>query len=141
MKEIGQSCKIEVVNRLKERKRGIFVEDQLTQSSMEILLKAGDAREECFKALEFVSEGNIESARKKLNEAKETIVEAHRVHTACLQASMEKENNMYSMLFAHAQDTLMTINTEINLTARFIDIFENYNKRLEILENRDKGEI
>ena len=116
------------------------MEDQLAQSSMEILLKAGDAREECFRALELVSEGNVESAKVRLTEAKRMIVEAHRVHTACLQASMEKKADTYSMLFAHAQDTLMTINTEINLTTRFIEIFENYNKRLEVLENRIKEE-
>lgn len=38
------------------------------------------------------------------------------------------------MLFAHAQDTLMTINTEINLTGYMMEIFMQYDERIKQLE-------
>jgi len=37
---------------------------------------------------------------------------------------MSGEKYEYSMLFAHAQDTLMTIMSEINMSAEMIDILK-----------------
>ena len=40
------------------------------------------------------------------------------------------------MLFAHAQDTLMTIYSEINIAKRMLAIFKAYDRRIEQLESR-----
>lgn len=43
----------------------------------------------------------------------------------------------YSLLFAHAQDTLMTIYSEINIAKQLLKIFKAYETRIAALENRN----
>lgn len=116
--------------------RGKTMKDKIIKCSMDIILHAGDAREECFKSLEEISNGNYSQAKENLEKAKSLILIAHRIHTEHLQDSIEQEDNEYSMLFSHAQDTLMTINTEINMTSKLIGVFEGFSNSLESLNNR-----
>ena len=110
--------------------------DELNQIAMQIILHAGDARTSAMKAMDLISESNFEEAYKLLKEAKREIVEAHRIHTKKLQEAIADEENVYTILFAHAQDTLMAINTEINLIEKTYQMMVTLNKRLENLENK-----
>ncbi len=49
----------------------------------------------------------------------------------------EEKKTEYSLIFAHAQDTLMTIYSEINIAKQMIKIFESWEKRLKRLENQE----
>ena len=44
------------------------------------------------------------------------------------------EKSEYSLLFAHAQDTLMTIYSEINIAKQLLKIFKAYETRIAALE-------
>ena len=59
-----------------------------------------------------------------------------RAQTDKIQAETSGEPSVYSLLFAHAQDTLMTTNSEIVLTKGLIDVFEGYERRLAALEGK-----
>jgi PTS system cellobiose-specific IIA component len=52
------------------------------------------------------------------------LVVAHRIQTKKLQEEAEGDDVTYSVLFTHAQDTVMTIMSEYNLAKRLINIFE-----------------
>lgn len=108
--------------------------EELAQRSMEIIMHAGDARTVCMKALDAIKEADFENARKYMAEATSEINKAHGVHTEFLQNSMENEEDEYTILFAHAQDTLMTIISEINVTNKMIEIFEAYDSRMKKIE-------
>lgn len=108
--------------------------EELAQRSMEIIMHAGDARTVCMKALDVIKAADFESARKYMVEATSEINKAHGVHTEFLQNSMENEEDEYTILFAHAQDTLMTIISEINVTNKMIEIFEVYDSRMKKIE-------
>jgi len=112
------------------------MEDLLTQASMDIILNAGDARMANFESIEAMLKGDLETAELKIREAKELITKAHKVQTDRIQGETRGEKSEYSLLFAHAQDTLMTINSEILLTNKFKLVFEAYEKRIKILENK-----
>ncbi|WP_270235736.1 PTS lactose/cellobiose transporter subunit IIA [Streptococcus anginosus] len=110
--------------------------DKTAQSAMEIILHAGDARLKYKEALDQIALFNIEGGKEKLKEAQIEITKAHKVQTDAIQGEARGEQSEYSLLFAHAQDTLMTIYSEINIAKQLIKIFESYEKRIIKLENR-----
>ena len=108
--------------------------ESTVQSAMSIILSAGDARVSCKEALDAIAANNIELAKEKIKVAQKKITEAHKVQTDAIQGETRGEESEYSLLFAHAQDTLMTIYSEINIAKQLIKIFEAVDKRIAALE-------
>lgn len=112
-----------------------MITEQVAHDAMQIILHAGEARKLCMDALKNIENSDFEAAKENMKLANDKIVIAHRVQTNCIQKETEGESGEYSVLFAHAQDTLMTVYSEINLAKRLIDIFGSFNDRLTQLEN------
>lgn len=106
------------------------------QVAMQIIMHAGDARTHTMNALKALKVFDTEGARKSLSLAKEDIIKAHNVQTDALQKEAEGIEVEYSILFSHAQDTCMTVYSEMNLAEHFIDICESIDQRLKALENQ-----
>lgn len=106
----------------------------IVQVAMNIILHAGDARDFNLKAINELSAFNIEQANAYLKDAEKNITEAHRIQTDQIQDEVRGNKGEYSLLFAHAQDTLMTVNSEILLTKNFLNVFTAYEKRILKLE-------
>lgn len=106
----------------------------LIMSAMGILTHAGDARMLAKKALQAVQQFDFVSAKEQLCLAKQEITEAHAAQTEIIQNEARGIKYEYSMLFNHAQDTLMTINSEIELTTTLIDTFEVFAKQMNVQE-------
>ena len=79
------------------------------QAAMQIILHAGDARLKTAEALKSLKTFDIERAKQQLLDANENIVAAHQSQTASLQAESNGEEIEYSILFTHAQDTLLMV--------------------------------
>lgn len=99
-------------------------ESLLTNVAMQIILHAGDARNESQKALDEAKKFNFEEAQIFLNTANEYIRMAHKDQTEIIQKEADGFTYDYSLLFTHAQDTLMTIKSEISLAQQLIDILK-----------------
>lgn len=112
------------------------MDEETVQSAMEIIIHAGDARVACKEAMEALAQFDVEGARVKMDTAHNEITEAHRVQTDAIQGEARGEGKGYSLLFTHAQDTLMTINSEINITKQLICVFEAFEKRIAALEEK-----
>ncbi len=112
-------------------------EEKLVNSAMSIIISAGDARLYITEAINAISEGNYDLSADKLKQAQEKMTEAHAVQTDMIQGEARGEKIGYSLLFAHAQDTLMTIYSELNLAKQLYKVFESLEKRIVKLE---KGE-
>lgn len=110
------------------------IDNELVTVAMDMIIHAGEARELAKKALEAVQIQNFEEARSNIEEAKKKITVAHVAQTEIIQNEARGKKYDYCMLFNHAQDTLMTINSEITLTQTLIDTFQVYTTML--LENR-----
>lgn len=110
--------------------------EEIIQASMAIILNAGDARVSCKEALEAIAAFDFEQAHLKMKEANKKIVQAHKVQTDVISAETSGEKREYSVLFAHAQDTLMTIYSELNIAKQLLKIAESYEKRLSVLEKK-----
>lgn len=110
------------------------MDENTIQAAMSIILNAGDARVLCKEALDAIAAFDLKTAEEKIKESQAKITEAHRVQTDAIQGETRGEKREYSLLFAHAQDTLMTIYSEINIAKQMIKIFEAYEIRIAALE-------
>lgn len=106
--------------------------------AMEIIMNAGDARDFAAQAMNAIANGNLDEAKALLKEADKVQSAAHNVQTEMIQGDIRggKEKMDYYVLFAHAQDTLMSIQVEINMTKSMLKIAKNYEARLAALENK-----
>ena len=98
--------------------------------AMEVIMNAGDGRDKIDEALAAVAAGDLEQANALLKES--LIVKAHNAQTEVIQSQVSGENMEYSLLFIHAQDTLMTINTELRMTQKLLPI-------VKMLMNKREG--
>ncbi|GAA6427854.1 PTS lactose/cellobiose transporter subunit IIA [Dielma fastidiosa] len=104
--------------------------EDLNQAAMQIILHAGDCRKVLNDALNAVYEDDMAGAEKKLKIAKAEITEAHRLQTAMIQGTIMDENQPTSLLFTHAQDTLMTINSELLLVKHMIKLYKKLEDKI-----------
>ena len=106
--------------------------------AMEIIMNAGDARDFAAQAMNAIAKGNLDEAKALLKEADKVQSAAHNVQTEMIQGYIRggKEKMGYYVLFAHAQDTLMSIQVDINMTKSMLKIAKNYEARLAALENK-----
>ena len=70
--------------------------------------------------MDCIAKGDFEQAKALLKEADKVQAAAHNIQTDMIQGDIRggDEKMGYYVLFAHAQDTLMTIQVEINMTTR-----------------------
>lgn len=113
------------------------MDERVVKAAMEIILYAGDARLLISEALIAIAGNDYQTANGKIKAAQKKMTEAHRIQTDMIQGEARGENIEYSLLLAHAQDTLMTINSELNLSKQLYKVFEAFEKRISNLE---KGE-
>jgi PTS system cellobiose-specific IIA component len=116
------------------------MDDFLAQQAMQIILFAGDARVNCKNALTAVETNDFNAATAEMAKAKQNITEAHKIQTNTIQGEMAENNPVYphSLLFTHAQDTLMTIYSEINIANHLIKIAQQLNERIQLLEKQQE---
>lgn len=109
-----------------------FVEetDSLNELSMNILIHAGNARELLVKGLNALEEMAFDEAEELIQSAHKEVVIAHGLQTDTLQMEASGEQIRYSTLFCHAQDTLMTAQSEILISEHMVRLFRNFSKKL-----------
>lgn len=109
--------------------------NDLATKAMEIILHAGDARLEVNHALNAIAGNDFNLSEKKLELANDKLVKAHAIHTVILQQiASEEMKEQYSILFTHAQDTLMTIYSEYNLAKQLVKITRNIQDQISKLK-------
>ena len=80
-------------------------------------------------------EFDFKEAEGCMKKAHDHIVKAHTLHTEIIQQNMDSmEGQPYYMIFAHAQDTLMTINSEILIAKHLLKISKALISKIESLE-------
>ena len=106
----------------------------ISMIAMQIIMDAGDAREHVTKAIAAMEEFSFDIAEACLTDAQEKIKQAHEKQTEVIQDEVRGATCPFSILFSHAQDTLMTISSELNLTKRMLRVFRSMDARLQGLE-------
>ena len=101
--------------------------------AMEVIMNAGDGRDKVDEALAAMAEGRLEQADALLREAEQLIAKAHNAQTEVVQSQVSGEDTEYPLLFVHAQDTVMTITTELRMAQKLLPI-------VKMLLDKQKGE-
>lgn len=98
--------------------------EELNTAAMQIILYAGNSRNMINEALQS-SENNADRdvIDAKMKEAKDEITKAHKIQTDMIQSTIEDDELQTTLLFTHAQDTLMTIYSELNMANHMIKMF------------------
>ncbi len=98
--------------------------EYIISKAMEIIMNSGDARNFAAEARDAIFAFDYETAEEKLKEAHKVQTAAHVTQTEMIQGDIRggDEAMEYSVLFAHAQDTLMTIQVEINMTKAMLEL-------------------
>lgn len=98
--------------------------DDLNMAAMKIILHAGDCRTMLNEAITMTeNDGKEEEIAAKLKEAKDEITKAHRLQTEMIQGTIEDDDLETTLLFSHAQDTLMTIYSELNMANAMLRLY------------------
>lgn len=108
------------------------MENELVTAAMQIILNSGDARSAVARALDAVKVGNFADAKEKINEARVCISKAHIAQTEIIQNETRGKKYEPCLLFTHAQDTIMTINSEVIIAEQLIDLFESVYKKIDM---------
>lgn len=99
-------------------------DNELVPVAMQIILHAGDARVLANEAIEHAKKQEFREAHKCLADAHEKIVQAHQSQTKVIQDETRGVVHEPNLLFTHAQDTMMTISSELRLTKVLVEMFE-----------------
>lgn len=98
--------------------------EELNNKAMQIILHAGDGRTCLNEVIDLLlnDKANTE-VDAKIEQAKQEIAKAHMIQTEVIEADIEDEKYDTTLLFTHAQDTLMTISSELNVVKSMIKLY------------------
>lgn len=116
--------------------------EALQQTAMQMILHAGDARVSLRAVYEAIAELDFTKTGEVLARAKADITRAHKAQTELIQAEARGVRHDASLLFNHAQDTLMTVNSEWVTATNLLNVFQALSTRItavEALVVKDEG--
>ena len=102
------------------------------QQLMQLILQSSKATTQVMEMFELAEAGDFETAKAKLQQAKEGSVGAHNVQTSLIQAEMRGETPPVSLLAVHAQDHFMNSQLLLQLS----EIILAQQESIAILENK-----
>ncbi|WP_078003169.1 PTS lactose/cellobiose transporter subunit IIA [Izhakiella australiensis] len=111
------------------------IEDKINNVAMSIIMNAGDARVLITESFAAMESNQFPLAEDKIHQAQEKIKIAHSSQTDIVQGEIRGEVYPASLLFTHAQDTLMTINSELIMSRHLLRQFRVLNERLQKIES------
>ncbi|APU71521.1 PTS lactose/cellobiose transporter subunit IIA [Companilactobacillus crustorum] len=109
----------------------------ISMTGFAIVAYAGDAKTALLKALDNAREGKIEEAKKLVEEANQSIVDAHNEQTKLLADEAGGMDMDVTFIMVHGQDTLMTTMMLMDQCKFFIDEYERINKIEEKLDMKN----
>ncbi|MFV0254711.1 MAG: PTS lactose/cellobiose transporter subunit IIA [Erysipelotrichaceae bacterium] len=104
------------------------MDEKIIKIAMDIILNAGHARNSIKAATDAFGENHNDKVDSLLKEASEYLRVAHVKQTEIIQEEARGIKHEIPLLFIHAQDTLMTIMSEYNMTNNFIKLIRSANK-------------
>lgn len=109
--------------------------DELTTVAFQIILKAGDAKVAAEDALKALHQSDFSKAQECLEQADASLLQAHNAQTDLVQREAGGEKFSYSVIFNHAQDTLMNAMTQLSLTKEICALYKILDQRINSLQS------
>lgn len=111
------------------------MDERLINVAMDIILHAGEARNQAANAMKAELEGDKEKAQELMRSAKEYVKNAHLSQTKIIQDEARGNKIEICLLFIHAQDTLMTIASEIDIMEQMIKMNRTLEEKINGIYN------
>ncbi|WP_097003300.1 PTS lactose/cellobiose transporter subunit IIA [Lacrimispora amygdalina] len=89
---------------------------------MKLVVNGGNARSSAIEALRAAKTGDFKKADELMEEADNTLKEAHEIQTEMIQNELNGNKVDVGLLMVHAQDHLMNAMTVMDLCKEMIDI-------------------
>ncbi len=102
--------------------------EKLVQVAMNVIMHAGDARDYIRKAGVKLTVQDLDGVEELLKQASVELIEAHKAQTSVLQNEAAGESISMTVLFSHAQDTLMTVESEQYMISTLYQCLKNMKK-------------
>lgn len=99
-------------------------ESKELETAMKIISHSGNAKSIGMEAIQSAKNGDFETARIKLEEANQEILQAHRAQTNLIQYEASGEKVQLNLLLIHAQDHLMTAMTLLDLVKELVELYK-----------------
>ena len=113
----------------------------INQVAMNVIMNACQGRDKVDEAIEKMAKNRYEEAKNLLKDAEEYILKAHVAQTQVIQSQAAGEDMEYSLLFIHAQDTIMTSNSELRIAQHILPVFEAQYKTIQIMKEEKENEF
>ncbi|SHF26349.1 PTS system, cellobiose-specific IIA component [Seinonella peptonophila] len=94
------------------------------QIPFQIISYAGDSFSKMMEALQEAKQGNFDKVDPLFAEAEQLLHKAHQVQTDLIVKEANGENNEFSVLLVHAQDTLMNTILSSTLIKELIEVYQ-----------------
>ncbi len=98
------------------------MEEKNLESIMGLIMFGGNAKSDAMEAIAAAKAGDIALADQKIEDARASLVEAHRAQTGLLTQEAQGDHMTVTLLTVHAQDHLMTCMSEKNLIREIIEL-------------------
>ncbi len=105
------------------------MEEKNLESIMGLIMFGGNAKSDAMEAIAAAKEGNIELADQKIEDAKDSLVEAHRAQTGLLTQEAQGDHMTVTLLTVHAQDHLMTSIAFTDLAKELVDVYRRIEEK------------
>ena len=98
-------------------------EQETLMAAMGLIANGGNAKSLAFEAIRKAKQGDIEGARKKLEESDKSLLEAHNSQTNMLTKEAQGDHMKVTLLVVHSQDHLMNAITFRDLAGEMVDLY------------------
>ncbi len=91
------------------------MDEKKYELAFEIISEAGDAKSKSLNAIGEIQNGNMENGEKLIKEAKDSLINAHKIQTQLIQQEVNGEYVDTNIIMVHAQDHFSMATTTIDL--------------------------
>lgn len=99
--------------------------------AFQIILHGGNARSSAFEALRFVKANSMNEGKLKMQEAKEELNLAQRVHAKLLQNAVRSGEMDVDFLVMHSEDHVASSQVVVELVSEMIEMYERFGETNE----------
>lgn len=96
--------------------------EEMEYICFQLIANSGAAKSSFIEAIQLAKAGNLKEAKIKVEEAEDSLVEAHKIHSNLIQ---KEATGGFSLLFMHAEDQMASTEIIQLLSKEFIDLYQN----------------
>lgn len=92
--------------------------------SFKIIASVGTARSLYIEAVQLAKAGDMDGAKRMMEEGDKNFVEGHRAHVELIQQEADDKPTEINLLLVHAEDQLMSADAFKIIASEFIDLYK-----------------